>query len=148
MVAYVALLGRSPWALINTYYRVLDEVRRDIDDVYIVTEKRYEKILQPVVEAIRTISGAYGVDVRVETLVVEDHDFEGAERALGELFQELGEFGLDITSGRKALVAAALVKAIGRADFILYMALLDEDGNWPYMMIPRHLQPLKDFGGG
>jgi len=151
-IAYVTLLGRSPWALVNTYYKILSGGRwKDIERVYIFTEERYRKNLPKVVRAIKAISEAYNLNPTIETEVVPDYGFFVADKKFRELFSKLERegyrIGLDITSGRKALVAAAIVQARDfPVTFIAYMGLLDpEFPNRPYMMIPTHMQPIKNF---
>ncbi|WP_457741396.1 hypothetical protein [Thermococcus sp.] len=154
-IAYVALLGRSPWAAVNTYYKVIREGKGkgDIKRIYIFTEERYRKNLPRVVMAIRTISEAYSLKPSIETVVIPDYGFFEADRKFRELFTNLQEegyrIGLDITSGRKALVAAAIVQIREfPVSFIVYMGLLDMDfPDRPYMMIPTHMQPIKNFLG-
>ncbi|WP_297515186.1 TM1812 family CRISPR-associated protein [Thermococcus sp.] len=154
-IAYITLLGRSPWAVVNTYYKLLKEgkPKGKIERVYIFTEERYKKNLQRVVRALEAISKAYNLEPRIETVIIPDHGFSEAERKFRELFSKLESegyrIGLDITSGRKALVAAAIVQAREfPVSFIVYMALLDMDfPDRPYMMIPTHMQPLKNFLG-
>ncbi len=154
-VAYVTLLGRSPWAVVNTYYKVLKEGKgkRDIRRVYVFTEERYRKNLPRVVMAIKVISEAYNLHPAIETEVVPDYGFFVADRKFKELFAKLEKdgyrIGLDITSGRKALVAAAIVQIREfPVAFIVYMGLLDLDfPDRPYMMIPTHMQRLRNFLG-
>jgi len=151
-VAYITLLGRSPWAVINTYYKLLTMGKR-ADRIYIFTEKRYQNNLPKVVKALEAISEAYNLNPVIDTEVVPDYGFFVADRKFRELFSKLERegyrMGLDITSGRKALVAAAIVQIRAfPVAFIVYMGLLDLDfPDRPYMMIPAHMQPIKNFLG-
>ena len=151
-IAYITLLGRSPWAVVNTYYKLLTMGKR-ADKIYVFTEERYRKNLPKVVEALRTISEAYNLNPEIETVVVPDYGFFVADKKFKELFTKLERegyrMGLDITSGRKALVAAAIVQIKDfPVAFIIYMGLLDMDfPDRPYMMIPAHMQPIKNFLG-
>ncbi len=154
-IAYVTLLGRSPWAVVNTYYKILREGkgRRKIERIYIFTERRYRNLLPKVVSALREISRAYNVSPEIETVVISDYGFFEADKKFKGLFSKLERegfrIGLDITSGRKALVAAAIVQIRQfPVAFIVYMGLLDLDfPDRPYMMIPTHMQPIKNFLG-
>jgi len=154
--AYITLLGRSAWALVNTYYKVLREGKgsREIDRIYIFTEERYRESLPRVVESLKAISRAYNMDPEIKTEVVPNYGFFVADRKFKELFSRLEEegyrLGLDVTSGRKALVAAAIVQIRQfPVSFIVYMGLLDlEFSDRPYMMIPTHMQPIRNFLGG
>ena len=154
-VAYVTLLGRSPWALVNTYYKILREGKggREIERVYVFTEQRYRNNLPKVVNALKAISNAYNLNPEIITEVVPNYGFFVADRKFRELFTKLERenyrIGLDITSGRKALVAAAIVQIRDfPVAFIVYMGLKDLDfPDRPYMMIPTHMQPVKNFLG-
>ncbi|MDK2914664.1 MAG: hypothetical protein PWQ79_1579 [Thermococcaceae archaeon] len=153
MSVHIALLGRTPWALVNTYYASVMKGERP-KEVYVVTEKRYSPNLPKITEAVKTISEAYGFSLEVKTIIIPDDDFKEADSVLKNLFLELkerdGDIVLNMTSGRKALVAAAIIQ--GRKSNvreILYMALLDvQFPDRPYMMIPKHMQVLKNFLGG
>jgi hypothetical protein len=153
MSVHIALLGRTPWALVNTYYASVMRGERP-KEVYIVTERRYSHNLPKITEAIKTISEAYGFSPEVKTLVIPDDDFREADRVLKNLFSELkekdGDIVLNMTSGRKALVAAAIIHSReSNVREILYMALLDvQFPNRPYMMLPMQMQILKNFLGG
>ncbi len=148
---HVALLGRTPWALVNTYYASIMKDGKP-RKVVVVTERRYSKSLPKVVAAIRAISEAFSFFPEVDTRVIEDDDFAGAERVFAELFREVNgeEVVINMTSGRKALVAAAIIQGRkANTKKVLYMALLDVAfPNRPYMMLPKHLQVLKNFLGG
>jgi hypothetical protein len=153
MSVHIALLGRTPWALVNTYYASVMREERP-KEVYIVTERRYSHNLPKITKAIKTISEAYSFSPELKTLVIPDDDFKEADRALKNLFSGLkekdGDIVLNMTSGRKALVAAAIIQ--GRESNvreILYMALLNvQFPNRPYMMLPIQMQVLKNFLGG
>jgi len=151
-VAYVTLLGRSPWAVVNTYYKLLT-MGKKADRIYVFTEERYKENLPKVVRALEAISKAYNLDPIIETEVVPNYGFFVADKKFKELFAKLERegyrMGLDITSGRKALVAAAIVQIRQfPVAFIVYMGLMDTDfPDRPYMMIPTHMQPIKNFLG-
>ncbi|AJC72520.1 hypothetical protein X802_10425 [Thermococcus guaymasensis DSM 11113] len=150
MTVHVALLGRTPWALVNTYYASVMRGSRP-RAVYVITERRYSHFLPKIIKAIKEISRAYGFEPTIETRVIEDDDFQMADRVFRELFSKINgeEVVLNMTSGRKALVAAAIVQSRNcNLKEILYMALLDVDfPDRPYMMLPLHMQRLKNFLG-
>ena len=153
-LAYVSILGRSPWASVNTYYKLLREYgMRGVERLYVFTEERYREGLRKVVRAFDVLSSAYRMNPEIFTVVLPDYGFNEAEKEFYKLFSELaGEgygIGIDITSGRKAIVAAAIVQSLNfPVSFIVYMGLLDRDfPNRPYMMIPTHMQPVKNFLG-
>ncbi len=61
MQAYIAILGRSVWALINTYYAVLKENRFHPDHVYIVAEECYRDGAKKAESDIKILSEHYGL---------------------------------------------------------------------------------------
>ncbi len=150
-IAYVALLGRSEWALVNTYYAVVSGGKKP-EKVIVVAGDRYIKKLSKVVDALKEISRAYSFNPDVSRLVIKYDDLQDAEDRLRKLFESLDSNGyrieLDITSGRKAMVALAILKmARHKNGEIHYLALLDRDfPNRPYMMIPTHMQRLNILG--
>lgn len=150
MTVHLALLGRTPWASVNTYHTSVVGGSRP-KSIYIITGRRYSDSLPEVVAAVRKISRAYGFEPKIETGVIDDDDSLMAERVLRELFSKINgeEVVPNMTSGRKALVAAAIVQSRNcRMREILYMALLDVTfSNRPYMMLPLHMQRLKNFLG-
>ena len=74
-----------------------------------------------------------------------------AVKKIFELVRELKSNGsaiaIDITPGRRALVAAAIIVAMKiNIDHIYYLAIKStEDADRPYMMIPLQIQQIHDF---
>ncbi|RXE56569.1 hypothetical protein ABH15_08495 [Methanoculleus taiwanensis] len=151
--AYITPLGRSTWALVNTYYAVLRERGLRPERVYIIVERPYAKNAGTAKEAISIISEAFGSAPEIFLELVEEADFVGAGRTVGSLVERLAGEGfsiaLDITSGRKATIAGALAAvAAGGTEIrhIYYLAMKSvEDIAKPYMMIPLRLQEIRDF---
>ncbi len=149
MRAYITLLGRSAWAVINTYYAVLEEKAYYPDLIHIFAEKSFSHDLDKIVEGMKALSEEYGFTPEVNHTVVEDNDFVSAVRKIGELVRSLKEencsIAIDITPGRKPLVAAALIPAVKlKMDHVFYLAVKELE-NRPYMMIPLSQQQLRDF---
>lgn len=153
MKAYVTMLGRSTWAMINAYYAVVMHRKYYPDKIYIFLEDIYVEKIPKAVGALRAISKAFGFEPEINWIIVEEADFIDADRKIGELLRELkeknSEIAIEITSGRKALVAGALIHGIPlKVDHVFYLAIRSmEYANRPYMMIPLHIQILKDFVG-
>ncbi|KUG19885.1 hypothetical protein ASZ90_010387 [hydrocarbon metagenome] len=151
--AYIALLGRSTWALVNTYYAVLREMGLRPARVYILAEEPYAGSAPVVREAVGILSDSYGFSPDIDLITVPEADFTGAGNAIRSLAEDLTRDGfsvaLDITSGRKAMVAGALI-TISRAHLdvshIYYLAVKAENEiAKPYMMIPQKAQQVRDF---
>jgi len=148
---YVALLGRSGWAVLNTYYAVLREGRFVPDEIRVFTESSEESLLGPVMDGLTLITGAFGGAATISKTVIADADFLDAGRKISSLVRECRAGGkrvaIDITSGRKALVVGALVPLRDTdVDHIFYLDITTtEDNALPYMMIPLPIQRLRDF---
>ena len=148
MKAYLTLLGRSTWALINSYYAVVEERDYHPDRVIIYTEAPGES--GQVSDAIMDISKEYGFNPAIEVKHVYEGDFIKAVEAVGGELRRLKDEGcetaLDITPGRKALVAGAVLSAPKLIDHMYYLMIdSTDDADKPYMLIPRRRQTLIDF---
>ncbi|MDD3858256.1 MAG: hypothetical protein PHP43_09450, partial [Methanoculleus sp.] len=58
--AYIALLGRSTWALVNAYHAVLHEKELRPERVIIVTEEPYAQEASVAARAIGVVPEGYG----------------------------------------------------------------------------------------
>jgi len=149
--AYITVLGRYLWAMVNSYYAVLREEDYYPDKVYIVAEKRSESEVDRGKEAFEILSEQYDISPDVETIIVENVDFisagEQISQAIKELKEEESKIALDITPGRKPLITAALVPAIKQGlEHIYYLEISDlNDVAKPYMEIPLGKQKLWDL---
>jgi hypothetical protein len=147
--AYVTILGRSTWALLNTYYAVLIEKAYHPDLIYIYAEDIYSKKLEKAVEGIKIVSEEFGFIPEIHAKTIREADFMNAGKEISDLIGKLKEEGyriaIDITPGRKALAAAALIPAVKhRMDHVFYLAVKRLESK-PYLMIPLSIQQLKDF---
>jgi hypothetical protein len=149
MKSYLTLLGRSTWALINSYYAVLEEKSYHPEKVIVYAEGNSET--QDIVEDISGISSEYSFHPSVEVRTVHEGDFIASGNIISADLKKLKEEGyetaLDITPGRKALVAGAILSVSKQSiDHIFYLMIdSTEDADRPYLMIPRKRQTLIDF---
>lgn len=152
--AYITILGRSIWALLNTYYAVQFHERYLPDVVWIVTEEIYREKLGKVEAGLASISRAYGFTPGINSLVVTQGDWLRAGEEIQELVETLKSDGygvaLDITPGRKALVAGALLSTAETVLDHVYYLMIDrlDDAAKPYTMIPFQVQHLTDLVTG
>ncbi len=151
--AYITLLGRSTWALVNAYHAALREKGLRPERVIIVTEELYAEGVPIAVSAIQIVSEEYGFSPAITIEVLPEADFMRAGAAIRALAEDLIDQGfgvaIDITSGRKVTVAGALI-AISLAEIrirhIYYLAMQSlDDVAKPYMMIPHQIQQLRDL---
>lgn len=147
--AYVTILGRSTWALINTYYAVLTEKSYFPDLIHIFSEDIYADELDKAVRGIEILSEEFNFKPEIRTEIVKEADFIEAGLKINSTIKELKEKGytvaVDITPGRKALVAGALLSAekLG-VDHVFYLAVKNMESK-PYRMKPIAIQKLRDF---
>jgi hypothetical protein len=148
---YFTILGRSSWALLNCYYAVLRETSFRPSEILIVTEEVFVPKIGPVREGLSILSEAYQITPQIGEIVLGEADFRAACTQIPEAILQRKRqgmiVGIDITSGRKALIAGALL-AIPRdaLDHVFYLAITHVEGAArPYLMIPLQMQKLKDF---
>jgi len=149
--AYITVLGRYLWAMVNSYYAVLREESYYPEQVYIVAEERFESEAEKGKEAFEILNQQYDISPEVKTIIVKDVDFFSAGKKISKTIEELKEDGfkiaIDVTPGRKPLVTASLVPAIKKGlQHIYYLEISDlDDVAKPYMEIPLDKQKLWDL---
>jgi len=149
--AYITSLGRSVWALVNTYYAVLRDSDYYPDMIYVFTTTQYEPDLKKTLEAIKILNSEFGIAPKINSQVVDDVEFYFATKTIFDIIKGLKDKGyqvaIDITPGRKALVVATVIPAsrIG-VDHVFYLSITStEDAAKPYLMIPLQHQQIRDF---
>jgi hypothetical protein len=148
---YITMTGRSVWALLNTYYAVLRETTFRPTQIIILSETEHAGQIPTVKEGLRILSEGYGVTPRVDIEQIKTGDFIEAGMKISARIRSGKEQGskvaIDITPGRKALVAGALIPLSNiSVDHVFYLLITTTDNAAkPYMMIPLASQQLKDF---
>jgi hypothetical protein len=149
--AYITILGRSIWAVINGLYAVLKHKGNRPDLIYIITEDIFKDKLELTQEGVQIIAEEFGFRPKIEKKIVEEGNPIVAGQEISALINTLktASYGIDIdiTPGRKSLVAGIMI-AIEKAnvDNIYYLDIKTiVDVNIPYAMIPMQLQSLKLF---
>jgi len=147
--ACITLVGRSAWAVVNSYYFMINEGKCDPDLVLVFVEELFEDKLDWIVEGIHIVNEAFGVDATVQTEVVGNAQYVPSGVEVSNRLKQLKEEGfdifLDVTPGRKALVAASLISAykIG-IGHVFYLAV-DRIEDIPLLMKPKHSVHFRDF---
>jgi hypothetical protein len=148
---YITMTGRSIWALLNAYYAVLRETPYRPTDIIILSETEHEGQISVVKKGLKILSEEYNISPKVEIEKIPTGDFIEAGRKISarirKVKQEGGKVAIDITPGRKALVAGALIPLASiSVDHVFYLQITSTDGAAkPYMMIPLASQQLRDF---
>ena len=148
---YITMTGRSVWALLNAYYAVLRETAFRPTQIIIVSEAEHAGQIPLVKSGLNILSDAYGIAPHVDVEQIQTGDFIDAGRKISARIKAGKEQGskvaIDITPGRKALVAGALIPIASLSvDHVFYLQITStNDAAKPYMMIPLASQQLKDF---
>lgn len=148
---YITFLGRSIWAVINSYYAVLKEKEYQPDLIYLVVESLFEEKLQKTRKGLEILSEEFGFSPKIEAIPVKEAAFVEAGKVINDLIKKLKEnkdtIAVDLTPGRKALIAGTLIPLSKiHVDYVFYLAINTLAGvNLPYEMIPAQIQSLKDF---
>ncbi|HEU17459.1 MAG TPA: hypothetical protein ENO06_01865 [Methanolinea sp.] len=148
---YVSLLGRSAWALLNTYYAVTREAGYCPDTVYIAVEEPFLERSGAVISGVRTISEHAGFSPAIECIPVDQADIVDVFSKIYTIMiskkREGARVAIDITPGRKAVVAGTLLPIkLDDIDHVFYLEIATtRDVAKPYQMIPRQFHTLHDF---
>jgi hypothetical protein len=148
---YITMTGRSVWALLNAYYAVLRETKFRPTQIIILSEAEHAGQIPVVKKGLAILSEGFGIAPQVDVEQVQTGDFIEAGRKISARIKDGKKQGskvaIDITPGRKALVAGALIPLANIAvDHVFYLQITStEDAAKPYMMIPLASQQLRDF---
>ena len=145
------MTGRSIWALLNAYYAVLRETKFRPTHIIILSETEHAGQIPIVKKGLAILSEGFGIAPHVDVEQISTGDFIDAGRKISSRIRMVKEQGskvaIDITPGRKALVAGALIPLASIAvDHVFYLQITTtDDAAKPYMMIPLSSQHLRDF---
>ncbi|MDD1678151.1 MAG: hypothetical protein LUO93_03070 [Methanomicrobiales archaeon] len=148
--AYLTIMGRYTWALLNSYYAVLRGTSLRPTVIYVFSEEIFRDQVETVKKGLALISEAYDVQPEIHVEMLASSNIQDACQKIPKTVHDLKARGfqvaLDITPGRKALITGALLSSRDDLDHVYYLAISSvEDADKPYMMIPLLIQDLKDF---
>ncbi|MDW7776380.1 MAG: hypothetical protein SCH39_08630 [Methanosarcinales archaeon] len=158
---YITMLGRSIWAVLNSYYAVLKEKQYYPDEIILIAETipdpEHTRNLELTKQGLALTSSHFGISPAIhhqviseaECKVKSDDAFIKAVQCLSRLIKERKKAGytvaLDITPGRKTLVTGALLPiTLSDVDHVFYLSVRDITPA-PFMMIPFQTQHINDF---
>jgi len=148
---YITMTGRSVWALLNAYYAVLRETKFRPTQIIILSETEHVGQIPVVKKGLTMLSDGYGLTPQIDVEQVQTGDFIEAGRKISARIKagrkQGSKIAIDITPGRKALVAGALIPIASiNVDHVFYLQITStDDAAKPYMMIPLASQQLRDF---
>ena len=153
--AYITLMGRSGWAVVNSFYASIIETEFRPDQVHLIYESEYANHIKPVIRGLEIIQSTYAKKPCVQRVPVPDWDMHSTRDVVSKIANELmtesmgSEYkvALDITGGRKALVIGALLGLQKTPPERIYYLGIEttEDAAKPYLMIPKRIQTLRDL---
>ena len=149
--SYITFLGRSIWAVLNSYQAVLKEKGYYPELIHLIVEDIFLEKIGKTKEGLIIISEGFSITPKIEIMEVQDaHFFESGSRIhnlIVKLKKDGHEIAIDLTPGRKAMIAATLIPLSKiDVDHVFYLALSElKDASKPYEMIPKQIQSLKDF---
>lgn len=148
--AYITLMGRSGWAVINSFYSLILETDFRPCSIMMLYESEHANNLAPVVEGLKIIQETY-TKPNITTFSVSTSDWdavgETARPIVEGIKEQEGQVALDITGGRKVLVAGTLLGLLESGlDYVYYLDIETTEGvAKPYPMIPYRMQQLKEL---
>lgn len=148
MQKYITMVGRSYWATLNSLWAVLKEEKFEPGKVILLCEENLKDRAEILKKDITNLLNGYDFETSVEIRQLENADFYHAgEEVLEVVDGEEDSVALDITGGRKALVAGALVNPGARRLKHVFYLYLDEikDADRPYPSIDYDRMMIKDF---
>ncbi|MGM0510770.1 MAG: hypothetical protein ACQESD_06550 [Thermoplasmatota archaeon] len=149
MRKYISLVGRDYWPPLNSLWSVLKEGAFQPEELMLLTEERYEKRAQRLSEDMGTLLKNYGITLDIDIKTVKDGDFKGAGEEVKRAMNGYDEdtFTLDISGGRKPLVAGALInQGQDNLEHVFYLYTADpEKARKPYPEIKGQHLKLMDF---
>jgi hypothetical protein len=151
MKVYITMTGLSDWAIVNSLWAAI-RIRGYIPDkIYIFTIGKRRRQADLAKKRFSVLLEGYRKKATIEIVEVPEADFVCSGRLISDVVNREKSKGrtiaIDITPGRKAMVAGALVPGIqGKADHVFYLYLENFDySDDIFMRIPMSIQHSHDF---
>ena len=151
MKIYITMTGLSDWAIFNSLWAAIRLRNYMPDKIYIFTIKKRISQAKLAERRFEILLKEYNKKANIEILDVAEADFVASGKRINEIIKKEKSKGntiaIEVTPGRKAMVAGALVPSIqGRADFVFYLYLENFDyADNLFMRIPLTMQHSHDF---
>jgi len=151
--AYITLMGRSGWAVLNSFHASVIETDYRPQEIHILCESQFSDDVRPVKQGIEIIQSSYSTP-SVHVVEIPDWDARTTGATALSLVQQLRrdgfEIALDITGGRKAPVAGSLLALKNESlRHLFYLGIETTEGAAkPYLLIPKRKQKLFDITTG
>jgi hypothetical protein len=151
MNIYITMTGLSDWAIFNSLWGAV-RLRGFIPDkVYIFTIKKRRAQAELAKRRFTVLLSEYKKKAIIEIIEVPEADFIASGKRINEVVKSEKSKGntiaIEVTPGRKAMVAGALVPGLqGKVDHVFYLYLENYDyADDMFMRIPMTMQHSHDF---
>ncbi len=147
MRKYITLVGKNYWETLNSLWAVIKEGRFEPEEVWLVSEKENLRRAKVLKRDFEKLLSNYGYDNQTNISLVEDHDGLNLGDTLRDLIEKDDVVALDITGGRKYLVAGSLVNPHSKDfDHVFYVYTGDSrESDKPLPTIRFNEINIKDF---
>ncbi len=151
MKVYITMTGLSDWAIFNSLWGAVRLRGYIPDKVYIFTIQKRRKQADLAKRRFTVLLSEYDRKADIVIIEVPEADFISSGRRINEVVKSEKSKGntvaIEVTPGRKAMVAGALVPGLqGRADHVFYLYLENFDyADDMFMRIPLIIQHSHDF---
>lgn len=151
MKVYITLAGLSDWAIFNSLWAAIRLRHYIPDKIYIFTIKKRRKQAELAKRRFEILLKEYDKKAKIDIVQVKEADFVGSGKRINEVVKKEKSSGntiaIEITPGRKAMVAGALVPGIqGKVDHVFYLYLENFDyADDMFMRIPLTVLYSHDF---
>ena len=152
MKVYITMTGLSDWAIFNSLWAVIRLRDYIPDKIYIFSIKKRRQQADLAKRLFTALLKEYNKKKpHIEIVEVPEADFVESGKRINEFVKKekslKNTVAIEVTPGRKAMVAGALVPGIqGKADYVFYLYLEDfEFANKMFMRIPITLKHSHDF---
>lgn len=151
MNIYITMTGLSDWAIFNSLWAAVRLRNYVPDKVYIFTIQKRMKQAELAKRRFNILLKEYGKKPEIEIVEVAEADFVGSGKRINEVVKREKSKGntvaIEVTPGRKAMVAGALVSGLeSKADCVFYLYLENFDyADNLFLRIPLTVQHSHDF---
>jgi hypothetical protein len=151
MNIYITMTGLSDWAIFNSLWGAVRLRGYMPDKVYIFTIKKRRKQAELAKRRFQVLLSEYDKKAIIDIIEVAEADFIASGKRINEIVKSEKSKGntvaIEVTPGRKAMVAGALVPGLqGKADHVFYLYLENIDySDDMFMRIPLIVQHSHDF---
>lgn len=151
-VTFITFVGRSEWAVVNSFWAVLFHEGVRPGKIHIITREDNLERANKCKEGIKVILKGYDIESEIEINETDlDEDLSHSADMVKKIcLEDDTPKILDITGGTKGVTSGALIRAVECDVSRIYYLFIDslEDADRPYLDIPLPRQKVYQMRGG